>query len=76
MDILDSYIELGMFTETIVTIMNQNQEDELFLIWLEKVDDKGFDEFKHSLKVNDKKSDEEIASIINDTFSMDLGGLQ
>jgi hypothetical protein len=72
MDILTSFIDVRMFYESITSIMDSYQEDELFSIWLHKVDDKGYEEFKHSLKKNDTKTDQDVVDIIN--FSMQMKG--
>lgn len=50
---MDSLIETNQLYDFIDTLMNNHQEDLLFKVWLHKVYDKSFDEFKNESNISD-----------------------
>ena len=51
-------------------VMFEHQENEIYEVWLHKVENKGFEDFRNSLKGHEEVSDTDLASIINESFKI------
>lgn len=69
--ILDSYIENGSLTSFLRTLYEKVGEERMWEVWLYKVDNKSFDEFKNSIVEANKKVDNSTDTI-NDILSNSL----
>ena len=68
--ILDRYLEQHRLSEFIYEVWSIHNEEEIFDIWLHKVDDKSYQDFRDSLippKPVDKK---EVAKTIEDSMNI------
>lgn len=69
--ILDSYIENGSLTSFLRTLYEKVGEERMWEVWLYKVDNKSFDEFKNSIVEANEKVDNSTDTI-NDILSNSL----
>ena len=71
--LLDSMIQVNGFHEFVIELLTVTNEDMLYDVWLHKVYDKSFDDFKNSMlaSVKSKKvSNEELVTTIQDSKSI------
>lgn len=52
--LIDSYIENNQLGEFIDDLMNRHKEDLLWEVWIHKVFDKDYEEYKNSLDVSNQ----------------------
>ena len=69
--ILDSYIENGSLTSFLRTLYEKVGEERMWEVWLHKVDNQSFDEFKNSIVEANEKVDNSTDTI-NDILSNSL----
>ena len=69
--ILDSYIENKSLTSFLRTLYEKVGEERMWEVWLHKVDNKSFDEFKNSIVGANEKVDNSTDTI-NDILSNSL----
>lgn len=69
--ILDSYIENGSLTSFLRTLYEKVGEERMWEVWLYKVDNQSFDEFKNSIVEANEKVDNSTDTI-NDILSNSL----
>lgn len=65
--ILDRYLEQNRLSEFIYEVWSIHNEEEIFDIWLHKVDDKSYQDFRDSLIPPKPISKEEVAKTIEDS---------
>lgn len=68
--ILDRYIELNRLSEFIYEVWSIHNEEEIFDIWLHKVDDKSYQDFRDSLIPPKPVNKEEVAKTIEDSTNI------
>lgn len=76
--LLDNIIENGKFLEFVLELIDTYNEEQIYDLWLHKCYDKSYQEFKKSIIDDGGKSnvqaaemdDEQITSIINDSYEM------
>lgn len=71
--LVDPYIRTHRFTEFITEFLELREEDLMWEIWLHKIEDKSFEEFKESVKgiaKNQEFTKEQIETTINDSAAM------
>ena len=69
--ILDSYIDNGSLTSFLRTLYEKVGEERMWEVWLYKVDNQSFDEFKNSIVEANEKVDNSTDTI-NDILSNSL----
>ena len=69
--ILDSYIENKSLTSFLRTLYEKVGEERMWEVWLHKVDNQSFDEFKNSIVEANEKVDNSTDTI-NDILSNSL----
>lgn len=69
--ILDSYIENKSLTSFLRTLYEKVGEERMWEVWLHKVDNQSFDEFKNSILEANEKVDNSTDTI-NDILSNSL----
>lgn len=67
---LDEIIEQQRFTEFIITFLEQKREDELIDVWLHKVHNKSYLEFKNSVTNVKKLDGQNLKAIISNSNNM------
>lgn len=68
--ILDRYIERNRLSEFIYEVWSIHNEEEIFDIWLHKVDDKSYQDFRDSLIPPKPVNKEEVAKTIEDSTNI------
>ena len=68
--ILDRYIELNRLSEFIYEVWSIHNEEEIFDIWLHKVDDKSYQDFRDSLIPPKPVNKEEVVKTIEDSTNI------
>ena len=68
--ILDRYIERNRLSEFIYEVWSIHNEEEVFDIWLHKVDDKSYQDFRDSLIPPKPVNKEEVAKTIEDSTNI------
>lgn len=68
--ILDRYIEQNRLSEFIYEVWSIHNEEEIFDIWLHKVDDKSYQDFRDSLIPPKPVNKEEVAKTIEDSTNI------
>lgn len=73
--LIDELIESNQFNDFIPTIINNRNDDLLFEVWLHKVYDKSFTEFKESVDTSELAqtealTEDEIKTTINKSKEM------
>lgn len=68
--ILDRYIEQSRFYEFIYTVWEIHNEEELFEIWLHKIDDKSYQDFKDSVIPKKPVQEIDIVSTIKESSNI------
>lgn len=68
--ILDRYIEQNRLSEFIYEVWSIHNEEEVFDIWLHKVDDKSYQDFRDSLIPPKPVNKEEVAKTIEDSTNI------
>ena len=75
MPLMAGYIETGRFSDFVDAVIRAHIEDKEFAVWLHKVHDKSFDDFRDSLKGSVELKGMEITkeqagATINDSFDI------
>ena len=68
--ILDRYIEEHRLHEFVYEVWKQHNEEEIFDIWLHKVEGKSYQEFRDSLEPPKPIDKKEVASTIEDSITI------
>lgn len=68
--ILDRFIEQNRLSEFIYEVWSIHNEEEIFDIWLHKVDDKSYQDFRDSLIPPKPVNKEEVAKTIDDSMTI------
>ena len=68
--ILDRFIEQNRLSEFIYEVWSIHNEEEVFDIWLHKVDDKSYQDFRDSLIPPKPVNKEEVAKTIEDSTTI------
>lgn len=68
--ILDRYLEQHRLSEFIYEVWSIHNEEEIFDIWLHKVDDKSYQDFRDSLIPPKPVDKEEVAKTIENSVNM------
>lgn len=68
--ILDRYIERNRLSEFIYEVWSIHNEEEVFDIWLHKVDDKSYQDFRDSLIPPKPVNKEEVVKTIEDSTNI------
>lgn len=68
--ILDRYLEQHRLSEFIYEVWSIYNEEEIFDIWLHKVDDKSYQDFRDSLIPPKPVDDKEVAKTIEDSTNI------
>lgn len=68
--ILDRYIERNRLSEFIYEVWSIHNEEEVFDIWLHKVDDKSYQDFRDSLIPPKPVNEEEVVKTIEDSTNI------
>lgn len=68
--ILDRYLEQHRLSEFIYEVWSIHNEEEIFEIWLHKVDDKSYQDFRDSLIPPKPVNKEEVAKTIDDSMNI------
>lgn len=68
--ILDRFIEQNRLSEFIYEVWSIHNEEEVFDIWLHKVDDKSYQDFRDSLIPPKPVNKEEVAKTIEDSTNI------
>ena len=68
--ILDRYLEQHRLSEFIYEIWSIHNEEEIYEIWLHKVDDKSYQDFRDSLIPPKPVNKEEVAKTIEDSTNI------
>ena len=68
--ILDRYLEQHRLSEFIYEVWSIHNEEEIFDIWLHKVDDKSYQDFRDSLIPPKPVDKEEVAKTIEDSMNI------
>lgn len=68
--ILDRYIERNRLSEFIYEVWSIHNEEEVFDIWLHKVDDKSYQDFRDSLIPPKPINKEEVVKTIEDSTNI------
>ena len=68
--ILDRYLEQNRLSEFIYEVWSIHHEEEIFDIWLHKVDDKSYQDFRDSLIPPKSVNEEEVAKTIEDSTNI------
>ena len=68
--ILDRYLEQHRLSDFIYEVWSIHNEEEIFDIWLHKVDDKSYQDFRDSLIPPKPVDKEEIAKTIEDSTNI------
>lgn len=66
--VLDRYIEQERFSEFVYEVWSIHNEEEIFDIWLHKVDDRSYQDFRESLEPPEPIDREEVAHTIDESF--------
>ena len=66
--LLDRYIEGGRFSEFVYESWSIHNEEELYRIWLHKVDGKSYSEFRDSLEPPEPVDRKLVASAIGESM--------
>lgn len=74
--ILDRYIEERRLNEFIYEVWKQHNEEEIFDIWLHKVEGKSYQEFRDSLEPPKPIDKKEVASTIEESMKILTGFTQ
>ena len=74
--ILDRYIEERRLNEFIHEVWKQHNEEEIFDIWLHKVEGKSYQEFRDSLEPPKPIDKKEVASTIEESMKILTGFTQ
>lgn len=67
---LDEIIEQKRFTEFIITFFEVKREEELIDVWLHKVHNKSYPEFKNSVTKANKPNVQNLKAIISNSNDM------
>lgn len=72
--LLDCYIRQGRLSEFVCEILELHNNDEIWNIWLHKVHDKSFNEFKEEIdaSIQQEMTKEQIETTINDSKNIIL----
>lgn len=74
--ILDRYIEERRLNEFIYEVWKQHNEEEIFDIWLHKIEGKSYQEFRDSLEPPKPIDKKEVASTIEESMKILTGFTQ
>ena len=70
LNILDKFIEQNQFYKLILDSWSIHNEEELFEVWLHKIDNKSFEEFKEMCKPAKPTQKKEIAETIRESMQI------
>lgn len=68
--LLDSVLMSGGLSDFIVDFWELHDEEVTWQVWLHKVHDKSFDDFKQSLARSPRMSEEQLETIVGDSQSL------
>ena len=68
--VLDRYLEQHRLSEFIYEVWSIHNEEEIYEIWLHKVDDKSYQDFRDSLIPPKPVNKEEVAKTIEDSTNI------
>ena len=68
--ILDRYLEQHRLSEFIYEVWSIHNEEEIYEIWLHKVDDKSYQDFRDSLIPPKPVNKDEVAKTIEDSTNI------
>lgn len=68
--IIDRYLEQNRLSEFIYEVWSIYNEEEIYEIWLHKVDDKSYQDFRDSLIPPKPVNKEEVAKTIEDSTNI------
>lgn len=68
--ILDCYISEGRFYEFIIEVWKIRDEEYLWDIWINKIEDKSFNEFRDSCKPPEPIDQNKIKNTVNESFEI------
>lgn len=66
--LLDNYIQTGRFLEFVLKLIDINNDEKIYDVWIHKVYDQSYEDFKESINSKNEKMDEcKIETTINES---------